>query len=381
LAENYKIYKVLLSSPNDVQKERKLVEDCVAEVNSILNRFHLGIKLWKWEKDSFSSIGESGQEVINTQLGKDYDIYLGVMWSKLGSPINNSFTGTENEFNTALEIFHERGKQFDIKFYFSCIEIPKNMYSDNEIEKVIEFKRKVQECGVLTKDYNSLEEFQVLVRLGLVHKILDWYFEQKIMLDKEETEAIKVQIDILNIELTEITNRLIIVATKFQNIPVEFTEKLNGLQSNLEKMSLFEVRSKGMKLLDKLNKMMINVFNSASTELNHQSMLFKIWVDKYTDILLLACSLSPNLRYGIIKEHLVIINKMKLDFLKISMEAEQIKELAIRMKKIHTKVIKGAEKGILFAEQFGKSYYFYFSIIEQCEQDVHRALKFSNIDF
>jgi hypothetical protein len=373
LAEEHKIYKVLLSSPNDVQEERKLVEDCVAEVNSILNRLHLGIKLWKWEKDSFSSIGNSGQDVINTQLGRDYDIYLGVLWSKLGSPTDSLKTGTEDEFQNALEIYSTRTSDFDIKFYFSNIEIPNHIYNEYEINKVKDFKKRVQESGVLTKDYNNLNEFQSFVRLGLTHKIFDWNLN-KIELDVREVEDVKQQTIKLHIEFNDVSNKLIIAATKFQNTPVEFTRNLNKLESKVKKMSIFEVKKKGRKLLEQLNRMMEDVFESASIQLNNQTFLFKLWIDKYTDLLLLACSLPTSDRNRLINSHLEVIQKMKKDFLINAETGKAFKDLAYRMKKIHTKLVTGAEKGVLFAEQFSKSYYFYFSMVEICEQKVRNAL-------
>ena len=52
----------------------------------------------KWEKDVFPAFGEDSQDVINKQIGTDYNIFVGIMWKKFGTPTSRAESGTEEEF-------------------------------------------------------------------------------------------------------------------------------------------------------------------------------------------------------------------------------------------------------------------------------------------
>lgn len=118
------VYSILLSSPNDVQMERKLVSRNIVEINLLINKFfNVGVRLIKWETDTNSTIGDSAQEIITEQLGSDFDIYLGIMGTRFGTPTRNAMSGTEEEFNNAYNIYLKNKNKIDIKFYFSDIKI------------------------------------------------------------------------------------------------------------------------------------------------------------------------------------------------------------------------------------------------------------------
>ena len=72
------IYKAFLASPSDTEDERLIAEKIVEEINSTLGEHHnFIVKLLKWENDTYPDFGADGQDVINTQLGMDYNIFIG----------------------------------------------------------------------------------------------------------------------------------------------------------------------------------------------------------------------------------------------------------------------------------------------------------------
>ena len=56
------------------------------------------------------------QGIINKQIG-EYDIFIGMMWKRFGTPTGKAGSGTEEEFRLAYE-YWETTKSVMILFYF-----------------------------------------------------------------------------------------------------------------------------------------------------------------------------------------------------------------------------------------------------------------------
>ena len=102
MPEQQKVYKVLISSPSDVAKQRSVAKEAVHAISATYERRGIRVTAWTWEDDAVSQIGQPPQDAINNQLGP-YDIYLGIMGSRFGSPTGNFGSGTEREYEEALQ--------------------------------------------------------------------------------------------------------------------------------------------------------------------------------------------------------------------------------------------------------------------------------------
>ena len=113
------LYKIFLASPGDVKDERLIVKKVIDEIN-LGNYSTSGIKLEliTWETHTHPSIGIDAQDVINRQLADDYDIFIGIMWNRFGSPTNRSESGTKEEFDRAFEKYKSNPKSTEVLFYF-----------------------------------------------------------------------------------------------------------------------------------------------------------------------------------------------------------------------------------------------------------------------
>src|SRR5438046_1724536 len=94
---------IFLASPGDLADERVAVRLTVDELNHSQLSESTGVELWVigWE-DVPSGIGREAQEVINSYINDDYDIFLGLMGSRLGSPTRAASSGTIEEYERAL---------------------------------------------------------------------------------------------------------------------------------------------------------------------------------------------------------------------------------------------------------------------------------------
>ncbi len=168
-----KVYKVFLASPGDTKSERKIVEKIVDEINSTIGEHHnFTVKVLTWENSSYPDFGEDGQYVINEQLGMDYDIFIGIMWKRFGTPTNRAESGTVEEFERAYTKLQTNGK-VKIMFYFNTAPIPQDQLDLAQFEKVRDFKTKVGELGGYYWSYDSLEIFEKDSRKHLQKHLLN----------------------------------------------------------------------------------------------------------------------------------------------------------------------------------------------------------------
>ena len=127
--------------------------------------YNFRIESLKWENDVRPSFGSDSQNVINKQIGNDYDLFIGIMYKKFGSPTTNAGSGTEEEFNNAYERYSKQESSVEIMFYFNN-ESPAtlNEIDPAELAKVNDFKKKVSSFGGLYCDYNGCNDFEDKVR-------------------------------------------------------------------------------------------------------------------------------------------------------------------------------------------------------------------------
>ena len=180
--------KCFIASPGDTAKERATCKTVFEEINHGIGN-SLGFRLvpLQWEKNVYPSVGEYGQQVINHQMEGNYDLFIGIMKSRFGTPTPQAGSGTEEEFNIAYDKFQneEIGNLF---FYFGIPEESAYELDIDQFIKVKEFRKKIEQDGVVTMQYQGLEDFKKQLKSNL-----EDYFnknkpskKKRIKTDKEE---------------------------------------------------------------------------------------------------------------------------------------------------------------------------------------------------
>ena len=188
MARTITLFKIFVASPSDLNDERNLIADIVDELNlSFLNKSDVKIELVKWETHANPGVEDYSQKVINTDIGDDYDIFIGLMWSKFGTRTQEYGSGTEEEFNNAYTKYKVFSSSVKIMFYFKQAPIQFDKIDTESIISIRNFKSSLGDKGVLYWDYNTIEEFQKLLRIQLTRKIQE--LQQSIL--KTTTIAIK----------------------------------------------------------------------------------------------------------------------------------------------------------------------------------------------
>ena len=155
--------RVFISCPGDVNPEKQIVRSVCDSISRIYGESrNIKVKPLDWENDIIPEItGEGAQSVIDTQLEDyDYDIYIGILWTRFGDQMNNCRTPTEWEFECAFNRMRATGRP-KIQFYFKTEEIfPRNSYEANQISEIIKFKEERLQSTGYYKNFKQKEDFQ-----------------------------------------------------------------------------------------------------------------------------------------------------------------------------------------------------------------------------
>lgn len=175
MARTESVLTIFLASPGDVHEERNRLEDAITDWNRSWAR-NLGIRLelLRWEQDAYPNIGEDAQDVINGQIPQDYDLFIGLMWSRFGTPTIRAGSGTEEEFQRALARFKASPKDVSILFYFKDTPIPPSKLDPTQLQKLQDFKESLKRQGVLFWDFSGSDQFEKLVSMHITKHVQNW---------------------------------------------------------------------------------------------------------------------------------------------------------------------------------------------------------------
>ena len=174
--------KVFVASPSDVVEERNALAKLIADTNDVLAYLapekSLTLELVRYETHSYPDLG-APQEVINREIPVDYDIFIGIMWKRIGTATATDPSGTVEEFHRACER-RKHGSLPRIMFYFCDQPVPIPEADDDleQLRQVIKFRKELDSQG-LTSSYPSHAQFAETVRGGLLRATRDILHESE----------------------------------------------------------------------------------------------------------------------------------------------------------------------------------------------------------
>lgn len=160
------VYKVMIASPGDVQQERDIIREVVAEWNAIHSE-ERGVVLLPvgWETHSHPEVSGRPQEAINRQVLAGCDLLVAAFWTRLGSPTGKAASGTVEE----IEEHIAAGKP--AMLYFSSAPVRLDSVDQEQYDALTGFKK---ECykRALVEGYGSTDEFREKVRRQLAQAVI-----------------------------------------------------------------------------------------------------------------------------------------------------------------------------------------------------------------
>jgi len=158
-------YRVFIACPGDLADERAAVIDAIAEINGT-HGSPLGYRLrpiW-YGQDAAAGLGQP-QAVVNDFVLGEYELFVGLMWRRFGTPTQEYGSGTEEEYRLARKRCEQA--PFPLLFYF--LRKPFMPATDDdlaELGKVLRFRTELQ-SSQFTWDCSDLTNFRDRVRKDL----------------------------------------------------------------------------------------------------------------------------------------------------------------------------------------------------------------------
>jgi hypothetical protein len=147
--------QVFVSCPGDVEPEKSIVRKVCDRINTLYANngcnIHLQVRDWR---DITGQFGPRPQAIINDTI-KNYDVYIGILWMRFGTPPGavNSETGsdfqsgTEEEFHLAYDEWKKNSDALNIYFFFKDSKPPNTTGETEQLLKVQQFKEKLIPLG------------------------------------------------------------------------------------------------------------------------------------------------------------------------------------------------------------------------------------------
>lgn len=139
---------VFISSPSDMSGERTLIERALEKISQDTQATHgVLLKALRWERDVVPGLGDGAQSVIDSQIGKNYDIYIGLLGTYFGTPTAKFSSGTEDEYRAAYERYVAKPEDLRVLFYFKTSTEDVFSIDTEQFQKVVTFKDDIKKTA------------------------------------------------------------------------------------------------------------------------------------------------------------------------------------------------------------------------------------------
>lgn len=185
-ADTLRKLRIFVASPSDVASERARLETVVASLKPMADYLGLTLEVVDW-RDVVPDAGRPQQIIFDQLKPTSWDIFVGILWSRFGTPSGAKdpqtqkeyLSGTEEEFRVAYRLWKQYAKP-RIVMYRCTRAIP--LDADLvQAQRVKDFCKEIEdpqgEFRVLTQSFDTPESFGNLW-LDNLQKLLAEYGEQ-----------------------------------------------------------------------------------------------------------------------------------------------------------------------------------------------------------
>lgn len=264
------VIRVFIGAPNDVNSEREIIKKVINNINNIYRcTEYPQFDIVEVKKDVRPDIGSGldAQEVIDSKVNENYDVFIGILWKKFGTPTKKYDSGTQQEFENALK------SNAKVMFYFSKLPFTTDDIDPIQLGKILNFKKSIQNEG-LYFDYNSLEDFENLITNNLRILAIEKHDANPKKLEKDESEKDdeteeKPMFDLIEttlINFKEIETDVTHLSELFDILNEDFNNINPPTEDNLQSYKIYS-----NKVADILNELSVNFKDGKNNLINHYS--------------------------------------------------------------------------------------------------------------
>lgn len=154
MPKNCTVYSILISCPNDVEDEIKIIKEVIDDFNKNLGEINdIKLEAKHWKSNAYPQSNGKPQELLNKQFVNDCDMAVAVFWTRFGTPTDKYGSGTEEE----IEEMIKSSKQ--VFLYFSDKPISPSAIDKEQYSKVTNFRNKYKDKGIYWS-YTTDDEFK-----------------------------------------------------------------------------------------------------------------------------------------------------------------------------------------------------------------------------
>jgi len=354
VSRTVKHLQAFVASPGDVSEERECLENVIRELNDSWSK-ELGIHLdlIRWETHAYPGISTDSQAVINQQIDDDYDIFIGIMWKRFGTPTESAGSGTEEEFDRAYKRFLDDQDSLKIMFYFKGAS-PVNLLDidPDQLILVNKFKCKLEQNGVLYWTYNNLADFEQFIRKHLTRQLQEWrktWSENELKTDKLETTETESLEEMGYLDLIELRDNNFeesrFAVERIAEAIAEFGKRLDARNSEVDKAVEKKNQRRIKQILDNVAEDMESFAKTLNRECSIFASLFSQGVNASSKIIHLYISFNPTDKTDLMDQKLEI-QKLKDNFDDMLMKKLGLKSAMTNFPPMTTKINK-AKKHLL----------------------------------
>lgn len=158
------IFDVMIASPSDVAKERRVVREVISEWNESHSlSSNVMLNAIGWETHSSPAMGRP-QEIVNREVVERADLLIAVFWTRLGTPTGKASSGTIEEIESHLS----RGKP--AMFYFSSVPVEPASVDPEQLSVLQRFKKDMMTRSLI-ESYDSADELRQKLTRQLAHVV------------------------------------------------------------------------------------------------------------------------------------------------------------------------------------------------------------------
>lgn len=270
--------RVFVSCPGDVTPEKEIIKKVCKSLNHDLQRNKVNVNFEVLDfKDIVGTWGGRPQEEINVRF-KDYDIYIGLLWMRFGSPSGGSDpqtgkpfeSGTEEEFSIAKTNFLA-GANIKIYFFFKDPRATRGKEEVESLLKIENFKEDIQAGWYNT--IPSSEEFPFRI-YSILNDFVFGIRNNKIKAEKEDflLDIEYIRTDVSKINIDSFTKHAVVLEDAIKRTVSQFDQ-------SKEISNFFAIERHGedlRKVVEKQSRIVLlgNAGSGKSTELANLAKYF-----------------------------------------------------------------------------------------------------------
>lgn len=160
------LLRIFLASPSDVKAEREMIFALKDDLDLIIGKDkNIKFEIVNWERNSYPGIGDDAQDVINNEIKDEYEIFIGVFWSRFGSPTKRYESGTVEEYEKAKIKYNKDKQNTHIMMYFKTGQLNPYNIDNEQFEKLKKFKERIsKDDGVLYSEFETTDQLKIFYK-------------------------------------------------------------------------------------------------------------------------------------------------------------------------------------------------------------------------